>query len=173
MKTPIGAAILAGIVAGIALIAVPTGLGAKPIRTVDIPGPRVNPAGLGCAFDVAVLPNDVTRIVEFSSGRVAVHVNAEPTFTNLDTRTSYVQRSRFNGTDIYEPETNDVLSVTSGRFVMNLYPGDQGPFGEVGENGALFAMVGTVYTTFDLDSELVTFFSYEGTVFDLCEALAG
>jgi hypothetical protein len=43
----------------------------------------------------------------------------------------------------------------------------------VGENGALFAFVGAWTGTFDLNTFLVTSFSYKGTVTDICAALAG
>jgi hypothetical protein len=157
---------------GAMLIAAPLSLGASPVRTVVIPGPGVWPAGFGCPFDVGRVPNDVTRITEFSGGRTVFQVNAEPTLTNLETGTAYIQRSRFTATDTYDPDANDVLSVTSGRFIINFFPGDQGPFGKVGESGALFAFAGRVQTTFDLDTEIVISFSYEGTVTDLCGVLS-
>jgi hypothetical protein len=169
--------LLLAAVAGAALVAVPTGLGAKPVRTVITLEPSVIPAGFGCAFGVAVLPNGpngVPRVTvtDFSDGRTVTQVNADPTLTNLDTGTSIVHGSRFTETDTYDPETNDIFSVASGTLLLNLYPGDQGPFGEVGENGALFAVVGTNQLTFDLDTGQVTSFSYVGTVTDVCPLLA-
>jgi hypothetical protein len=169
--------VLLAAIAGAALVVVPIGLAAKPVRTMTTPGPFVLPAGFGCTFDVGVLPggpNGVPRVTvtEFSDGRTVTVANAEPTLTNLDTGTSYVHRSAFTETDTYDPETNTILGVSSGRAVLFLGPGDQGPFGEVGGNGALFAVVGRSQFTVDLDTGQVTSFSYVGTVTDLCPILA-
>jgi hypothetical protein len=169
--------VLLAAIAGAALVVVPIGLSAKPVRTVTTPGPGVFPAGFGCAFDVGILPNGPNgaprvTVTEFSDGRTVTVVNADPKLTNLDTGTSYVHRSTFTATDTYDPETNTILEVASGRSLLNLFPGDQGPFGEVGENGALFAMVGHSQLTFDLDTGQITSFSYVGTVTDVCPLLA-
>jgi hypothetical protein len=164
-------------IAGAALVVVPIGLSAKPVRTVTTPGPFVIPAGFGCAFDVGITPNGPNgaprvTVTEFSDGRTVTVDRADPTLTNLDTGTSYFQRSAFAETDTYDPETNTILDVTSGRWFENFFPGDQGPFGEVGENGALFAVVGHAQLTVDLDTGRITSFSYVGTVTDLCPLLA-
>jgi hypothetical protein len=159
--------LLVAIVAA-ALVAVPTALGGKPVRAVITPGPGVFPAGFGCAFDVGVLPNSPTRITQFSDGRTVTQVNAEPTFTNLDTGESFVNRTRFTATETYDPVSNDILDVGSGRFVLEFFPGDQGPYGVIGNDGGLFVFAGTATLTFDLDTGQITSFSYAGTVTDLC-----
>jgi hypothetical protein len=56
--------------------------------------------------------------------------------------------------------------------MMNFYPGDQGPFGEVGEPGALYAFAGTSSVTVDLNTFAYTAFSYQGSVTDLCAIAA-
>jgi hypothetical protein len=154
-------------------VAVPTALAAKPVRTVITLGTTVIPAGFGCAFDVGVLHTSDWRITEFSDGRTVAHVNEDATLTNLDTGTSYVQRARFTETDTYDPVSNDVLIAQSGLFAADFFPGDQGPFGAVGDNGAIFAFVGQIKATLDLDTNQVTSFSYAGTVTeDVCQLLA-
>jgi hypothetical protein len=49
--------LLLAAIAGTALIAVPTSLGGKPVRTIiPAPEPFVIPAGFGCPFDVRSAP---------------------------------------------------------------------------------------------------------------------
>src|SRR3954454_14856982 len=117
--------VLLAAIAGAALVVVPIGLGAKPFRTVFTLGPFVIPAGLGCAFDVGITPggpHGVPRVTvtEFSDGRTVSVDTAEPTLTNLATGTSYVHRSAFTDTETYDPKTNTILDVTSGRWFGEL-----------------------------------------------------
>ena len=167
---------ITGLVVLVALLALPVAEGAKPIRVVFGPGaPDVFPAGLGCSFDVgrAIDPDSSFGIdTSFSDGRFTRVAHANVTFTNLDTGTSYFQKSRFQETDVYDEATNTVFSEASGRFYTQFYPGDQGPFGEVGENGALYLFDGSNSITFDPDTEVYASFSYTGTVTDLCAILA-
>jgi hypothetical protein len=63
--------------------------------------------------------------------------------------------------------------VSSGRFFIFLFPGDQGPSGEVGYPGALFGVVGDARGTVDPDTGVVTSFSLDGQTTDLCALLSG
>ena len=100
----------------------------------------------------------------FSDGRFTRVAHANVTFTNLDTGTSYFQKSRFQETDVYDEATNTVFSEASGRFYTQFYPGDQGPFGEVGrgERRVLPCFDGSNSITFDADIEVYASFSYTG-----------
>ena len=159
-----------------ALLALPVAEAAKPVRVVFGPGaPDVFPAGLGCPFDVgrAIDPDSSFGIqTSFSDGRVKTVGHANVTFTNLDTDKSYLQRSRFQFTGVYDEATNALLDQGGGRFYFQFYPGDQGPFGEVGENGAMYIFYGRASYTLDFDTELVTSWEYSGEVTDLCAILA-
>lgn len=157
----------------VALIAVPTGTGAKPVRTViPTPEPFVIPAGFGCRFDVRSAPVGSQAITEFDDGRVVTIGNADITLTNLETGASYVQHSNYHGTDTLDPGANTRHLVVNGSIFIQFFEGDAGPFGEVGENGALFAFVGTLSITLDLNNEAYSAFSYHGTATDLCALLA-
>ena len=157
---------------GAILVAVPTGLGAKPVRTVfHGQEPYVIPAGVGCPFDVRNAPVGWFSITEFSDGRTVTYGHGDVTMTNLETGTSYFRKSRFVVTDTFTDATT-LQEVIDGRVNIQFFPGDQGPFGEIGENGGWFAFVGTVTLTLDLDTLAYTSFSYQGTVTDLCEILA-
>jgi hypothetical protein len=169
--------VVTGLLVLVALLALPVAEGAKPIREVFGPGPPdVFPAGLGCSFDVGrVIDPDSSFGIDtfFSDGRFLRIAHGDVAFTNLVTGTSYFQKSRFQETQVYDEAANDVASETAGRFYSNLWPGDQGPFGEVGEYGAMYIFEGTASSTYDIDTDRVTSFEYTGRVTDLCAILAG
>jgi hypothetical protein len=166
---------VAAVVSAVALIAAPPALGAKPTRTViGSTGDFLIPAGFGCSFDVGVQADEDARgaITEFSDGRVQIVAHAELTLRNPETGDSVVQRSSYKETDTFDTEANDLLIEISGRYGLALFPGDQGPAGEVGESGALFAVTGRQQFTLDLDSDLVTSYSLNGQATDLCPLLS-
>ncbi len=160
------------IIAVLALIAVPAALAQKPVVTVVVPQPYSIPAGFGCSFEVAGDPHGTVVITDFGNGRTLKYVNAETTLTNVETGTSHVQRSNFLEAGSFDPAANVYHVVVVGRVIGFFYPGDQGPFGEVGENGAIFVFVGTTKYTYEADSGVLTSFSNKGTVTDLCAILA-
>lgn len=51
-------------------------------------------------------------------------------------------------------------------------PGDQGPSGVAGENGAFLATAGRLLATWDLDTDIITSFRLEGFASDLCDELS-
>ena len=79
--------------------------------------------------------------------------------------------SDFKATDTFV-DANTVNSVIIGRVWVQFYPGDQGPFGVVGANGAAYAFDGQLSYTLDLNTFAFTSFSYKGPVVDLCAELA-
>jgi hypothetical protein len=158
-------------------IAAPVAGAEKPIRTPrPIPDPSVIPAGLGCAFDVLVDHRPVggggAGIFELADGRTVLFGNADLTFTNLDTGKTYIWHSDYRELDTF-PDADTALGVFSGKVFSSFFPGDQGPFGEVGENGAIFGFTGKTSFTLDLNTFLYTGFSNQGTVTDICAALTG
>jgi len=137
--------------------------------------PEVVPAGLACPFDVLWTPQGSPGfqiVTSFSSGRVTTVGHGEPTITNLDTGTSYTNRSRYEITEVYDEAANDILGEGHGRIAFSFFPGDQGPFGEVGADGAFYSLVGNFRFTFDLDTESITSFELVGTATDICAILA-
>ncbi len=57
-------------------------------------------------------------------------------------------------TERYDEEANDLLIEVSGQTILWFFPGDLGPEGEVGANGALYSVVGHVRETLDLDQDM-------------------
>jgi len=143
-------------VLAVTLLAVPAAYGFEP---------EIIPAGQGCSFDVEFQQENSPQGEHPPIGQ------GEARLTNLDTGVSIYNRSRYTFIETFDPATNDVFEEYRGRRIFQFLPGDQGPFGEVGEHGALLRIVGNVQATFDLDTELYTAFSVGGEVTDLCPLL--
>jgi hypothetical protein len=95
------------------------------------------------------------------------------TLTNLETGDSFVQVSRYKVTETFDPEANEVLVEISGRIFIGFIEGDQGPFGEVGEDGLLVSVIGHQQFTVDLGTNVVTSYSLDGTATDICPLISG
>ena len=162
------------IVGALALVAVPTALAAKPIRTVlEQPPPSVIPAGQGCSFDVGEQAGEgMTTLTEFSDGRTVIHVNADPILTNLETGDTFVQRARAKVTDTVDAQANEIVEEISGQVFVSFLPGDQGPSGVVEEPGALLSIIGHQRLTFDADTFVLTSYSLNGKATDICAQLS-
>jgi hypothetical protein len=134
----------------------------------------VIPAGTGCAFDVLEELDEKSglRLTEYSDGRLHILAHGNIVLTNLDTERSIDWKNRWSAWETFDPETNSVVWEASGRLIFSFFPGDQGPFGTVGENGALFGFVGHVEMTWDADTGVITSFSLNGQAIDLCPLLA-
>ena len=136
-------------------------------------GTVIIPAGEGCAFDVEeTVPEGTTfTVTEFGDGSwVVTHGNSEPTLTNLETGTTFLQKTRGQITDRFDPQTNKLRFTTSGRIFISFLPGDQGPFGEVDEPGLLLSIIGHQVATLDLDANVITSYSLRGQATDICAA---
>jgi hypothetical protein len=159
----------------LALSVVPTALGVAPIRTVvESEEPILIPAGTGCAFDVLeeLGENAHLTFTEFSDGRLHIQAHGDVVLTNLETEQSIDWKNRWNASQTFDPEANSIIFEYSGRLLFTFFPGDQGPFGTDGENGAFFAFVGLVEITIDADTGVVTSFSLNGSATDVCVLLA-
>jgi hypothetical protein len=63
----------------------------------------------------------------------------------------------------------DTLFTESlGHVIFYFYPGDQGPYGEVGVNGGYYHVVGLVKQTYDIPNDVVTSFKWVGRATDIC-----
>lgn len=147
--------------------------GAKPTRTVTVPGQALIPPGEGCSFAVKAEANEDARVAvtAFTDGRVVTHDIANPTFTNLDTGKTLVHRSRFMFVEHPSSVEGQVAFESSGQWFMTLLPGDQGPNGLVEYPGLLLSINGHVRITMDTSTFVYTSFSLNGTATDLCAAL--
>jgi hypothetical protein len=92
--------------------------------------------------------------------------------SNLETGATYLQRSRYTETEIFDPSTNTLQVTITGRIWIGFFPGDLGPSGVVQWPGAALAFSGTVELTVDADTFAYTAFSYTGAYIDLCAELS-
>jgi hypothetical protein len=118
-----------------------TGVGhaSKPVRTINEPrDPFVIPAGFACPFDVHASPVGQGATTEFSDGRIVIVSNSDITLTNLEAPAeTYVWRTNAYLTQTFLDDAT-LQIVVSGRVLNFFFPGEQGPFGVVGEDGAFF-----------------------------------
>jgi hypothetical protein len=147
----------------------------KPDRLVVAPDGIYVPAGFGCAFDVSGTPDARARqtFTTFGDGRFQTVGHANPTFTNVETGDTYVQRSRYQSTENYDPATDSVVVEASGRIFITFFPGDIGPDGIVGPPGRFIGFVGHVRLTVDPVTFAITSFQHTGTSTDICAELSG
>jgi hypothetical protein len=169
--------VLLGVLAGLAvtLITGSTALAAGPVRTVTHPtAPFRDPAGTGCAFGIRVQPEHATVVdTTYSNGTSTEWVHSDPILTNVRTGKSLVWHARFLSVEKNVAATHSVVEVDFGQFTMELYPGDQGPYGVVAWPGLFLSIVGEVTLTVDADTGTVTHFSMHGIVTgNICAELA-
>jgi hypothetical protein len=136
------------------------------------------PAGTACAFDVQGQPNNVTMLHglgirwDNADGSVVHFTRAKGAYVNMETGAAYPTSDTYRDVSTLDPDTNILVGLEDGQTTWSFLPGDQGPFGIVGENGGLFHFIGTVSYTYDLNDFQVLQFSYSGSVEDVCAAIS-
>ena len=157
----------------LALIWAAPAAAAQPTRTVHDLDSFVYPAGTACAFDVEGQPSSgfYTRTT-FSDGRVMYSFHAKGAYVNLATDARFEVRDIFTEIDRFDAATGIVVGSQNGETTWNFFPGDIGPFGAVGSNGALYHFVGTFQYTYDTNTHVFSVVTYSGTVTDVCAALS-
>jgi hypothetical protein len=136
------------------------------------------PAGTACAFDVQGQPDNITMLHglgirwDLSDGAVVHFTRAKGAYVNMATGAQYPTEDTFRDVSTYDESTGILVGLETGQTTWSFLPGDIGPFGVVGENGALYHFIGTVSYTYDLNVFQVLDFSYAGSVEDVCAALS-
>lgn len=136
------------------------------------------PAGTACAFDVEGSPNNITMTRgvgirrDLDDGTVVHFTHAKGAYVNLDTGAQYPTEDIFTDVSKLDPTTNILVGLETGQSTWSFLPGDQGPYGVVGENGAMYHIIGTLSYTYDLNDFQVLRFSFSGSAEDVCAALS-
>ena len=99
-------------------------------------------------------------------------MRARGAYVNLATGARFPTQDTFRDLSRFDDATGIIVGVENGETTWSFLPGDTGPFGVVGSNGALYHLVGTVTYTFDTNTNHATQFAYTGTVTDVCAALS-
>lgn len=162
------------LLAAVSVMTAPGAQADQPIRGVIYPAPLFIPAGEGCAFDVSLDPGPdaQARTAEFADGRSVRNAHADVTFTNDETGATFEHRARFLATSRYDPLTNEFVITVDGTVFIQFGPGDQGPYGVVGSDGAMYRFTGGVEYRADADTFAYTYFASTGKVEDICAALS-
>jgi hypothetical protein len=149
-------------------LAVPGVQAAKPTRTPLPLESTTLVAGTACPFDVTDTPLPGSKLTEtvFSDGRVLITSAGRDQVTNDATGESVVLNT--SGTVRFEERDGKVFIESTGHVVFFFLPGDQGPFGAAGEDGAYYHVIGHAKETLDLDQDLITSFSFSGRATELC-----
>lgn len=119
----------------------------------------------GCGFDLRGQADHLPDVARAPIGF------GDITFTNVETGATYLQHSRYTASETVDPETGSVHVTIIGRIWFELYPGDQGPSGEVQEPGLDLLFSGAMEFTVNGEN-VITAFSHRGTYQDLCTLLS-
>jgi hypothetical protein len=136
------------------------------------------PAGTACAFDVEGHPDNVSMLHgigirwDRSDGSVVHFTRAKGAYVNMETGAQYPTEDTYRDVSTLDPGTNILVGDESGQTTWSFLPGDEGPFGVIGENGGLYHFIGTLSYTYDLNDFQVLQFSFTGSVEDVCAAIS-
>jgi hypothetical protein len=175
----------AGLTAALSLAAAAPAAASQPTHTVrPLHGGFVLPAGTACAFDVAGQPNPKPTSAaafqsggfvgetDFSDGSVMYSVRARGAYVNLETGAQFPTLDTYADLEGIDPDSGNIVGVARGQVTFFFYPGDQGPFGVVGSDGALYHVDGVASYTIDANTFATLAFAYTGSITDVCAALS-
>jgi hypothetical protein len=158
----------------LAIAAAAPAAAAQPIKDTfhDLQGFTI-PAGYACPFDVEGSPDFGFSQRWIRTGeplKGAFH--AHGAYVNDATGARYETLDNFSFEQWTDPITGLLQVVLQGQGADSFLPGDVGPFGTVGENGAFYDFVGRITFTIDPVTGHVSRFSWAGTATDICAALS-
>ena len=145
---------------------------AKPERGPLITEPTVLEPGQACAFDVEISQVPGSNFTEtFFSNRYVITGSGHERVRQLPGGPSVTLPTSGKVT-VSDLVNGDQRVQASGRNIFYFFEGDQGPFGEVGSNGALYYIVGHVDEVLDPDTGFtVTAFEWSGSATELCSQI--
>ncbi|HEU4319685.1 MAG TPA: hypothetical protein VFS66_06350 [Acidimicrobiia bacterium] len=123
-----------------------------------------------CAFPVQNSQEGNYTETTFADGRIVITGSGRDTVTNVDADISLTLKT--SGKITITEVDGDQRLQASGRTLFWFYAGDQGPFGPVGANGALYYIVGHVDQILDQELLLVTSFEWSGRATELCSLIS-
>jgi hypothetical protein len=143
----------------------------KPVTTPYNPPPTVLEPGQACAFNVTIesLPGGTWTETVYPDGSIVYQGKGRDRATNTDVGKSATVKTegRLRYTPIADGSTR---LKASGLTLFYFWAGDQGPYGEVGEDGALYYIDGTVEEILDSDF-VVTYFRWTGRAKEICSRI--
>jgi len=131
------------------------------------------PAGSACPFDVDGSPDfGFAQRWQLSNGALKGAFHAHGSYVNDETGARYPTLDNFSFIQSVDPATGLVHVALEGQAADSFLPGDVGPFGIVGQDGAFYDFVGRIAFIFDPVTGHVSEFSWAGTATDICAALS-
>lgn len=162
-------------VAALSVIPAPAAVAAKPFRE-QIRGfvgeYEVIPAGEPCPFPVGLHVEGQGMNMQFSDERGVSNNQGTFFLTNLETGGTYTHESRYHYTSDWKLGGEFIHDVVDGKYSIPFFPGEPGPEGEVGPNGAWYFVEGRMSIVFDAETSLITSFTLTGRYVDACAVLA-
>jgi hypothetical protein len=154
------------------VVAAPAAAATTPTRVVYDLHPFVIPAGYACAFDVAGRPDwGFVARTTLPNGTIQSSVRAHGAYVNVATGATFPTADNFRAVDDIDPVTGIDTVTINGEVTDSFLPGDDGPFGTIAE-ASFYKFVGTIWFTYDPNTNQQTDFGYRGTVEDVCAALS-
>lgn len=150
-------------------------LGAKPARAPYSSSPIVHGVDPGtypvCAFTVETSQSAGSNytFTDFGNGRIQITGSGQDRAKNMGTGASvtFPTSGKITQTSL---ASGDYRVKASGRTLFYFYEGDEGPFGVVGPNGALYYITGHVDETLASDF-VVTSFRWSGQATEVCSLI--
>jgi hypothetical protein len=151
----------------VALVAVSAAVAAKPDKAPIGPTELDLLPGEACAFPVRLASTGNLKTMTFSDGRSVTTGSSRDTVTNLSPGGGSTTL-RSAGSATFVEDGTDLHITLAGRGIVYLFAGDEGPYGTVGPDGALYHVSGRVQEVLDLEQNVITAFQASGTVTELC-----
>ena len=169
--TIVGVVVALGLVS-LALIGASIASAAKPDRGPLVTEPTVLGPGQACAFDVEISTVPGSNFTEtFFSNRYVITGSGADQVRRLPNGPAVTLPTSGKIT-VSDLPNGDQHFQSSGRTVFYFFEGDQGPFGTVGPNGALYYIVGHVDEVLDPETGFtVTSFKWSGRATELCSQI--
>lgn len=156
-----------GVACIVGLVSVTAALAAKPDKTPVGPSQLDLAPGEACAFPVRLATTGNVKTITFADGRSLNTGSGQDTVTNLLPGGGSITVATA-GRALFEEDGSDLHITLTGRGIVYLYAGDEGPDGTVGADGALYLYTGSVREVLDLEQNVITAFEASGTVTELC-----
>lgn len=142
-----------------------------PSTTPWNPPPTVLEPGQACPFNVTIesLPGGSWTETVYPDGAVGYEGKGRDRATNTDAGKSITVTTR-GRIQLLPLENGSTRLKARGLTLFYFWAGDQGPYGEVGPDGALYYIDGKVEEILD-ENFVVTYFSWTGSAKEICSRI--
>lgn len=142
-----------------------------PVTTPWNPPPTVLEPGQACSFNVTIesLAGGSWTETVYPDGTTVYEGKGRDRATNTDAGKSITLTTQ-GRIRVVPLESGDTRVKARGLTLFYFWAGDQGPYGEVGPDGALYYIDGTVEEILD-ENFVVTYFRWTGRAKEICSRI--